>query len=51
MAARNTIFTTIHTERALLPADLLQHISEGANIEATHTGGQASVTPKFECHT
>jgi hypothetical protein len=33
MAARNTIFTTIRTEGALLPADLLQRISEGATLE------------------
>jgi hypothetical protein len=33
MAARNNIFTTIRTEGALLPADLLQRISEGANLD------------------
>src|SRR5690606_22501059 len=33
MASRNNIFTTIRTEGALLPADLLQRISEGENIE------------------
>jgi very-short-patch-repair endonuclease len=33
MAARNNIFTTIRTEGALLPADLLQRISERANID------------------
>lgn len=33
MASRTTIFTTIRTEGALLPADLLQRISEGATIE------------------
>ena len=33
MAARNNIFTTIRTEGALLPVDLLQRISEGANID------------------
>jgi hypothetical protein len=32
MASRNNIFTTIRTEGALLPADLLQRISEGANL-------------------
>jgi len=33
MASRNNIFTTIRTEGALLPADLLQRISEGANLD------------------
>ena len=33
MASRKTIFTTIRTEGALLPADLLGRISEGANID------------------
>ncbi len=33
MATRNNIFTTIRTEGALLPADLLQRISEGANLD------------------
>lgn len=33
MASRNNIFTTIRTEGALLPADLLQRISEGATLE------------------
>ncbi|MFQ3537090.1 MAG: N-6 DNA methylase, partial [Aggregatilineales bacterium] len=32
MTARNNIFTTIRTEGALLPADLLQRISDGANL-------------------
>lgn len=45
MAARNNIFTTIRTEGALLPADLLQRISEGGNIEGLtpesyHHGGE-----------
>ena len=45
MAARNNIFTTIRTEGALLPADLLQRISEGQNIEGLtpdsyHHGGE-----------
>ncbi|MEO8610940.1 MAG: N-6 DNA methylase [Chloroflexota bacterium] len=33
MASRNNIFTTIRTEGALLPADLLQRISEGATLD------------------
>jgi very-short-patch-repair endonuclease len=33
MASRTNIFTTIRTEGALLPADLLQRISEGANVD------------------
>lgn len=33
MASRNNIFTTIRTEGALLPADLLQRITEGANLD------------------
>ncbi|MBZ0315724.1 MAG: N-6 DNA methylase [Anaerolineae bacterium] len=33
MASRTTIFTTIRTEGALLPADLLQRISEGTTID------------------
>lgn len=33
MPTRNNIFTTIRTEGALLPADLLQRISEGANLD------------------
>ena len=33
MTTRASIFTTIRTEGALLPADLLQRISQGANID------------------
>ncbi len=33
MPTRTTIFTTIRTEGTLLPADLLQRISEGTNID------------------
>ncbi|GIK76111.1 MAG: hypothetical protein BroJett021_50990 [Chloroflexota bacterium] len=45
MASRNNIFTTIRTEGALLPADLLQRISEGANLagltsESYHRPGE-----------
>ncbi len=45
MASRNNIFTTIRTEGALLPADLLQRISEGATLdgltpESYHRSGE-----------
>jgi len=33
MAKQATIFTTIRTEGALLPTDLLQRISEGATLD------------------
>ncbi|MBN8595973.1 MAG: N-6 DNA methylase [Anaerolineae bacterium] len=33
MPARNTLFTTIRTEGALLPADLLQRITEGTTLD------------------